>query len=310
MKYLKHGSATRLTAKLLTLLRCALVACIAAQSAYAAPQIAETLAFSTSPRGHILVPVSIEGSEPLVFVLDTGAGKTVVTPKLVDSLGLSKVSDETQTTVGVHGVTKNVMIELPPVSVGEASAAGLQAVMLDLEHITRGQWRADGILGMDFLSRFDVRLDFAASELSLFSSSDSDGSASGACATGADGIAFETIEPGFIVLPATVDEKPVSALLDTGSGHSGINTKAALAMGVTLPPMPAGASAGHGFGLQTGPVRVGDTLLTERTTLAVMDHPVMESLGLADRPNMLMGTDQLAGQVLTICYGLKTLLLQ
>jgi len=113
-----------------------------------------------------------------------------------------------------------------------------------------------------------------------------------------------------IVLPATVNAKPVNALLDSGSGHSGINGKAAAALGVTLPKMPAGAPTGHSFGIQTGPVRVGETILTEQTPLFVMDHPLMESLGLTDRASMLMGTDQLKGRSVTICYELETLFLQ
>ncbi|MDH3431132.1 MAG: hypothetical protein OEQ14_14110 [Gammaproteobacteria bacterium] len=100
------------------------------------------------------------------------------------------------------------------------------------------------------------------------------------------------------------------AVLDTGAGHSGLNGKAAAALGVTPPSMSADAPAGHGFALQTGPVRVGDSILVERATLHLMDHPVMEALGLADHPAMLMGTDQLTGRTVTICYGLGRLFLQ
>jgi len=58
-----------------------------------------------------------------------------------------------------------------------------------------------------------------------------------------------------------------------------------------------------------GPHLVDERLL-ERAALHVMDHPVMEALGLADRPTMLMGTDQLKERTVTICYGLKTLFVQ
>ena len=112
------------------------------------------------------------------------------------------------------------------------------------------------------------------------------------------------------MLPATVDEKPVKALLDTGAGHSGLNSKAVAALGITLPPMPAGTPAGHGLGLQAGPVTVGDSTLVARATLRVMDHPIMEALGLANGPTMLIGTDQLADRSVTICYRLRRLFLQ
>jgi hypothetical protein len=162
---------------------------------------------------------------------------------------------------------------------------------------------------MDFLTQFDIKLDFERSVASFYSAA-SDRSDCIACPAGIEGIVFETISPGFIVLPATVNTQPVKALLDSGSGHSGLNGKAVAALGVTLPPLPAGAPTGHNFGIQTGPVRVGETILTEQTQLFVMDHPVMESLGLADRPSMLLGTDQLKGRSVTICYGLKILFLQ
>lgn len=285
------------------------IACLAALTAHASPSLITSVDFTSSPRGHVLVPVSIDGSELLVFVLDTGAGKTLVTPSLVERLGLEKAPGGSTTTLGMHGTTENATVELRSLAVGEAQVADVQAVVLDLDHITQGKWRADGVLGIDFLGQFDIRLDYRASTVSLYSAA-SDRSNCAACPAGAYGIAFETIDPGFIVLPATVAEKPLKAVLDTGSGHSGLNGKAAAALGVVLPPMSADTPAGHGFGIQTGPVRVGDTVLTERATLHVMNHPVMEALGLADGPTMLMGTDQLEGRTVTICYRLGSLFLQ
>lgn len=287
----------------------ALIACIVAMAAQATPVLTESIDFASSPRGHVLVPVSINGGDPLVFVLDTGAGKTFITPAAAEKLGLAEVPGEGASTMGVHGKTVNPEVKIQSLAVGEVRVADMQAIVLDLDHITRGNWHADGVLGMDFLRQFDVRLDFAGGVVSFYSAA-SDRSNCVACPAGIDGIVFDTIDPGFIVLPATVDAKPVNALLDSGSGHSGINSKAAAAMGVTLPQVPAGAPAGHSFGIQTGPVRVGETILTEQTPLFVMDHPLMESLGLADRPAMLMGTDQLKGRSLTICYGLDTLFLE
>ncbi len=274
-----------------------------------ASPLPEAVGFTPSPRGHILLPVSIDGSEPLIFVLDTGAGKSVVTPGLVDRLGLAAVPGESVATLGVHGKSDNAMVQLHSVAVGDARVAGIQAVVLDLNHITRGAWHADGILGMDFLRQFDLRLDFGASTVSLYAPA-LDRTDCRACPADATGLAFETIDPGFIVLPVQVDGKPFGAVLDTGSGHSGLNSKAAVALGVTLPPMGAGAPTGHGFGLQTGPVQIGDVSLAERATLRVMDHPVMEALGLADRATMLLGTDQLAGWALTISYSLGMLFVQ
>jgi len=287
----------------------ALVTCLIAAPSLASQPVIQSIGFTSSPRGHVLVPVSIDGGKPLVFVLDTGAGKTVVTPSLADRLGLPMAPAESETTLGTHGQTENSVVELHELAVGDARVADVRAVALDLDHITRGEWHVDGVLGMDFLQKFDVRLDFGASSLSFYPTA-SERSDCAACPRDVAGIAFETIDPAFIVLPASVGEAQVTAVLDTGAGHSGVNGKAAAALGVTLPPTPAGAPVGHGFGLQTGPVRIGDSTLAEQTTLHVMDHPVMAALGLAARPAMLIGTDQLAGRRVTICYGLGRLFLE
>jgi len=294
--------------KILKIATGVLIACVAAVSAQATTTFTETVDFTSSPRGHVLVPVSINGSDPLIFVLDTGAGKTLVTPGTVEKLNLEKVPGEVSSIFGTHGKTASPVVELQSIAVGKVNVVDVQAIVLDLDHITRGNWRADGVLGMDFLRQFDLRLDFGSNMVSFFSAA-SERSNCIACPAGIDGIVFETIDSGFIVLPATVNAKPVSALLDSGSGHSGLNVKAATALGVSLPSMPAGAPTGHSFGIQTGPVSVGATILAEQAPFFVMDHPLMESLGLSDRPSMLMGTDQLQDQSVTICYGLETLFL-
>jgi predicted aspartyl protease len=257
----------------------------------------------------LLAPVSINGSEPLIFVLDTGAGKTLVTPRLLEELGLATVEGESASTLGMHGKTQNDVVDIRSIAVGMARVLDIRAIVLDLEHMTERKWHVDGVLGMDFLTQFDVRLEIGSNLVSFYPAAPDRDNCS-ACPAGIDGIEFDTIDPGFIVLPATVDSKSVNAILDTGSGHSGLNVKAASALGVVVPPMPDEALSGHRIGLETGPVRVGETTLTERAAVHVMDHPIMEELGLARQPAMLMGTDQLMGRTVTISYGLKTLFIE
>lgn len=267
----------------------------------------EVIRFETSPRGHILVAVSINESPPLTMSLDTAAGRSSMTPEAAKRLGLSGIPGESVTTLGVHGSTENPVVRIDSLSMGEQSFPGMDAVVLGLDHITRGEWKVDGILGMDILQRFDLRLDFRKKTVELHARAESRDACS-VCPEGVDGSAFETIDPGFVILPVTVDGKKVKAVLDTGSGHSGLNTKTAEALGVTIPASAARETMGahgHGLGLQTGPIALGGLVLTERTNVRVMDHPTMEALGLADGPAMLMGTDQLTGRMVSISYGLR-----
>jgi predicted aspartyl protease len=271
--------------------------------------LADPVSFWMSPRGHILVPVSVDGGAPRTFVLDTGAGSSTVTPDLARELGLEAIPGESARALGKHGLTENPIVRVKSLSLGDSKAVDRRLVVLGLDHITLGEWQADGILGMDFLRAFDLRIDFASRSVDLFPGASSVERCR-ACPAGVEGTAFETVRPAFVILPITVDGHPVRAVLDTGSGHSGLNGKAVASLGVTLPPLPQGSPQGHGFGLETGPVRLGDQVLTERATLRVMDHPVMSALGLSDGPSMLIGTDQFSGRTLTICYQLETVFLQ
>src|SRR5258707_10696866 len=55
-------------------------------------------------RSMMIVPVSINGSGPYDFMLDTGAAKTIVDQKLAEELHLSKVGE--RTVVGVLASAK------------------------------------------------------------------------------------------------------------------------------------------------------------------------------------------------------------
>jgi hypothetical protein len=83
-----------------------------------------------------------------------------VTSALAEQLALAQVPAGPVRMLGVHDLTENPVVQIQSLAVRDAEARVHQAVILDLDHITRGEWRADGILGMDFLRQFDLRLDF------------------------------------------------------------------------------------------------------------------------------------------------------
>ena len=83
-----------------------------------------------------------------------------MTSALAEQLALAQVPAGPVRMLGVHDLTENPVVQIQSLAVRDAEARVHQAVILDLDHITRGEWRADGILGMDFLRQFDLRLDF------------------------------------------------------------------------------------------------------------------------------------------------------
>ncbi len=269
-----------------------------------------TIPFEISPGGHIVVPVTIGGSERLSFVVDTAAGSAVIEPDVVERLGLN-VSGEKVNVRGEQGDSKQDMLMLDDLRVGNRSRDGIMTVVQDLEPFTGGRFEIDGIVDAKFLRQFDVRFDFKNKEMTLFDIATSDKNC-GACPVGATPVSFEVHAQGHMLIPAAIGDTSMMGFLDTGSGHSGINSLAAEALGLNIPkPDSSVGPYGHGFGIEGGPIKTGEVVLQDRAQLAVVDRDdIFEDFGLASKPRMLMGTDLLKGRVLSISYGRNTLFVQ
>jgi Aspartyl protease len=104
----------------------------------------------------IIVPVSINGSGPYDFMLDTGCTKTMVNEKLAEELHLSRVDEKTM--VGVMASAKLPVVHVNSISVGGAVVDGGDVYSSD--HLTT-TGKVRGVLGEDFLKNFDVLIDYS-----------------------------------------------------------------------------------------------------------------------------------------------------
>lgn len=124
------------------------------------------------PRGTIVVPVETTGSSVIVsvtlnramranLILDTGATTTMVSRRIASELGLRTVAYRTGITVG--GVIRRPIARLRSLKVGEAEIQNLLVSVHDFHPNPR----IEGLLGLDFLSRFHVSLDSRKQQLVL-----------------------------------------------------------------------------------------------------------------------------------------------
>ncbi len=298
MQFLPKFPARTLTA----VLSAGLLITLAPPSPHAEPGPVE---FTLSPRGHILIPVTLADGSARQFVLDTAAGSCVITPTLAQELDLP-VHTEKVSVMGEQGGSRQDAVTLDGVQFGGRQGDDLFTVVQDLAPFTRGAFTVDGILGIPFLRRFDVRIDFPNRTVTLFDRADEDDCP--VCPAEGTPVPMDLQYGGHILVPSGIGDQDMTALIDTGSGHSGINGMTARAMGVELPDPPPG---GHGFGIETGPFRVGTRVFRDRGQVAIMDRPdIFVAFDLVDKPRLLMGTDLLAGSVLSISYGREVLFLQ
>jgi len=181
---------------------------------------------------------------------------------------------------------------------GEVALGAMELGTMDLAGFESSGMPVFGILGFDVLSRFDVLLDFEQETVALHPRAGSV-DACAVCA-GAMTVPFSLVQGTVIRIEVTISGQPIVALLDTGSGRSGMNHLAAKAIGVELPPTPPGS---HGQALQVDAVEVGGEVLARNLLVGVVDLPVFTAVGVADGPTMLVGTGALAGRRVGISYG-------
>ncbi len=118
----------------------------------------------------VMVPVSVNGLEPMDFILDTGTKTTMIDECICRKLELKMVARMPLTTfTGTRIVT---ISQLAGLSMGTVSVQGLEVSCLDL----RGAFSTDsdvrGVLGQNFLSRFNYLLDYQRRAIALEAAGD------------------------------------------------------------------------------------------------------------------------------------------
>jgi predicted aspartyl protease len=121
----------------------------------------------TSSRDRVMVPVSLNGSNGLSFLLDTGFGLTMIHPDLAEPLGLRRAGEIT--IAGIAGDEKAPTFEGAVFDIGGVKYAPRRVASLGSDSSRRR--RRDGILGSGVFRQFVVEIDFAAKQLALYAPS-------------------------------------------------------------------------------------------------------------------------------------------
>ena len=128
----------------------------------------QTIPVEISSDGHIFLHVRVNGSEPLLFGLDSGFEQSAITTKEATALNL-KLYGEAQVTGGGEdtedfSLTKDVSFDLSGI---KFKLTEIGVLALDFPSTIPGE-TINGILGYDFISRFVVELDFANKVIRLY----------------------------------------------------------------------------------------------------------------------------------------------
>lgn len=164
----------------------------------------------------LFLAVSVAGGDPVNFVIDSGAGTTVLDSAYAERLGIHGAASLPG--LGGGGVRRAELATIPPLEVAGLRLDAQTGAILPLAEMieTATGVKAAGILGFDFLSRFVTRIAYADRTVTFW---DPDTFKAGFRAFGS------TVEAPLVMnlfsLPATIDAGcSGTILLDTGAAHS------------------------------------------------------------------------------------------
>ncbi len=247
--------------------------------------ITQDIEFAVDRNDRMTVPVTVGGSGPYRFLVDTGADRTAVSAALASQLGLAPGPDAT-----LHSVTGKSKVRtaiVPRLGLGADRVRSVEAALLD-----RGHMGADGILGVDSLRSQRVMFDFKKRMISIVPSAKRVEREDGTTIV----VRGKLKRGHLIVTDAKLNGSPISVVLDTGSemtmGNWALRRKLELSRKLGEPERTSMISV-------TGERLVGEAVLVKELKIGEVsmrdlaiffsDAPIFAALDLDDRPAMLLG---------------------
>lgn len=244
--------------------------------------------------GHIIVQVTLNDHGPFRFALDTGASISVIFDTAREQAGISlteggRVVIQGMISSGTFPTTTIDVLRLGSASWTDIRVASLPAGTLVSKEI-------DGILGIDFLSRYAVGVSVRDKVVRLYSPS----LVSQRSYRGWTSIPMRKIEVGeanatAYTINLQINEIEFPALLDLGAGSNLMNWRTARAIGVR--PSRIAEDTEISGAVDTAPVvtqlevhqlRIADNYWRNKTFL-ISEFPIFEVLDLEDRLVAIIG---------------------
>lgn len=259
----------------------------------------------------ILLPAHVNDAGPYQFILDTGAGVSVLSPDLARRLAV--VVTETREGMGAGGRVKISLGSVESLTVGRYKMRGVQVGMTDdLDRIAAAVGaKVDGVLGYNFLKHFRLTIDYRKSALRLSQTAGEPEEGGHARAQ----IKFRLAHPSkpLVLVPALVNgEGPYQFALDTGASTTVVSTELARSSGIEGAHGPAITGGGGQTAASFGSIKSLAVGMAEQRDLPVAVVGFLGALGQAVTANLdgIIGYNYLKAFRVSIDYPNETLSLE
>jgi predicted aspartyl protease len=116
-----------------------------------------------TPGQPIMVNVRLNGSASAQLMIDTGADRTLISPRALAAAGASLTRPiATGQMQGVTGSDRMDFVVVNSIEIGDARVGRMPVASYEMPNA-----RGDGLLGRDFLDHFNVSIDAARGEVTL-----------------------------------------------------------------------------------------------------------------------------------------------
>ena len=227
----------------------------------------------------ILVPARVNDRGPYEFILDTGAGMSLLSPNLAGTLGVEPSA--TSEGRGAAGRVTAAMARVDSLAIGEARGGPMPVgITADIDRIGAAVGhRIDGDVGYDFLKAFRLTVDYQRRVVRLASGGYEVAGSGGAAHAE---VAFRLAGPvkPLVLVPAFVNGRgPQTFVLDTGASSTVLSPE--LAAALRIETVAAEPMTGAGGTLQATLGRVGSLTVGSATLqdVSVMVADFLDELG-------------------------------
>ncbi len=229
----------------------------------------------------LLIPATVDDRGPYTFILDTGAGASLLSPRLADELGVVATGSKEGT--GAAGKVTVALASLASLAIGEARRAPMPiAITAEVDRIGAAVGaRIDGDVGYDFLKHYRVSIDYRRAIARLVQGSYD---VTAAAHPTRSEVVFRLASPvkPLVLVAALVDGKgPYTFAVDTGASMTALSPALASALEIEAAENVSMTGAGGMLQAAVGRVAslaVGGAVL-ENLSVVVSDF--LETIGQA-----------------------------